>query len=61
MLGHSARNLRTYLGLSPRYIAKLANVSNSTVGLLERELPVRLDDRRKIMAVLYLEKASRSA
>lgn len=61
MLGYSARNLRTYLDLSPRDIAKLAKVSPRTVELLERDQPVKLDDRRKIMAVLYTEKAARFA
>ncbi|MFC2007056.1 hypothetical protein ACFLVB_00410 [Chloroflexota bacterium] len=61
MLGIYARNLREYLELSPKEVAKLAKVSSQAVDLLEREQPVQLDEKRRIIAALYQKKASRFA
>lgn len=53
MLGYYAKSLRTYLELSPKELAKLANVSKKAVDLLEQNQPLQRDDKRKIIAELY--------
>ena len=58
MLGFYARTLRTYLGLSPKELAKLAKVSPKAVDLFEHNQLIQRDDKRKIMAELYKRKAS---
>jgi len=58
-LGFLARNLRIYLDLSQREVAKLAKVSPKSVDLLEHNQPLTLDEKRKIMKELYLRKASK--
>ena len=61
MLGYYARNLRTYLELSPKELAKLAKVSTKAVDLLEHNQPLHGDDKRKIITELYKRKASKFA
>ena len=58
MLGFHAKSLRTYLELSPRELAKLANVSPKAVDLFERNEPLQLADTNKIMAELYKRKVN---
>ena len=57
MQGYYAKNLRNYLELSPKELAKIAKVSPKSIELLEHDEPLRLDDKRRIMAALYLIKA----
>ena len=57
MLDYYAKSLRIYLELSPKELAKLAKVSPKSVELFERGEPLQLDDKRRIMAALYLRKA----
>ena len=58
-LGFLARNLRIYLDLSQKEVAKLAKVSPNSVDLFEHNQPVPLDDRRRILKELYMRKASK--
>ena len=59
MLGFWARNLRTYLELTQKDLAKLAKVSPKAVDLFESNQPLPLDDKRKILTQLYMRKARR--
>ncbi len=61
MLDYYAKSLRTYLELSPKEVAKLAKVSPESVELFERGDPLRLEYKQKILAVLYMRKASKYA
>ena len=61
MLCYYAKSLRTYLNLSPKQLAKLANVYAKSVELMESGAPVQLGDKRKIMAALYMRKANNYA
>jgi transcriptional regulator with XRE-family HTH domain len=58
-LGSWARNLRMDLELSRKEIAGLAKVSTKSVDLLENNEPLILDNKRRILAALYLQKAKR--
>ena len=57
-IGYWARNLRLYLGLSQKEIAKRAKVPQKSVDLLEDNLPIQLDEKRRILRELYAIKAS---
>ena len=59
-LGFWARNLRIYLELTQKELAKLAKVSPRAVDLLEHNQPLPLDDKRKILKELYAMKVRRS-
>ena len=59
MLGFWARNLRIYLEIKPKELAKLADVHPKAVDLLEKNQPLPLADKRKILAALYAKKASK--
>ncbi len=56
MLGHWARNLRLYLELTQKELAKRARVSQHTVDLFERNRPLTPDEKRKILTELYIIK-----
>ena len=57
MYGLWARNLRIHLELSQKELAKLAKVSPKAVDLLEHNEPLPLEEKRRILAQLYAEKA----
>ena len=57
MRGNYAKSLRTYLGISLKDLAKLANVSPKSVTLLESNQPLQLEDKIRILAQLYKRKA----
>lgn len=59
MLGSWAKNLRIYLELSQKEVAKLAKVSLKSVDLFENNEPLPLDDKRKILRELYAEKVNK--
>jgi len=59
MLGFWARNLRIYLELSQKELAKLAKVSPKAVDLFESNQPLPLEDKRKILTELYARKANK--
>ena len=56
-LGFLARNLRLYLDLSQKELAKIARVSPESVDLFEHNQPLPLDEKRKILKELYQRKA----
>ena len=60
MHGYLARNIRMQLGLDQKGLAKIAHVSRKAVDLLENNEPLKLGDKRKILAHLYAEKAKKS-
>jgi transcriptional regulator with XRE-family HTH domain len=60
MHGYLARNIRTQLGLDQKELAKIANVSRTAVNMFEKDEPLKLLDRQKILARLYAEKAKKS-
>ncbi|MFC1918038.1 hypothetical protein ACFLXH_05255 [Chloroflexota bacterium] len=55
--GDRIRSLRLVLGLSQQKLSDSADVSPEEVALLERNLPVRLDVRRRVSRDLWLRKA----
>jgi len=57
MQGFWVRSLRTHLELSQKELAKLAKVSTKAVDLLEKGQALPLEEKRKILAQLYAEKA----
>ncbi|MFC1963826.1 hypothetical protein ACFLV1_00395 [Chloroflexota bacterium] len=56
-LGHQMHHLRLNLGLSPGILAKRAGTSTEEVRLIEHNLPVRLDARRRILRELLATKS----
>ncbi len=56
MLGVQVRDLRVYLELTEKELAKIARVSTKAVYLFEHNQPMPLDDKRKILTVLYARK-----
>jgi transcriptional regulator with XRE-family HTH domain len=56
-LGMKARGLRLALLLTQYRLAEMAGVPVEEVELFERNLPVCLDTRRKVLQVLWARKA----
>ena len=56
MMGVQVRDLRVYLELTEKELAKIAKVSTKAVYLFEHSQPMPLDDKRKILTVLYARK-----
>lgn len=54
--GAKARQLRLSLHLTTRKLASMAGVAQGDVKLLENDLPMCLDTRRKLLKVLWAEK-----
>ena len=57
-IGFKVRKLRVSRLLTQRELADMARVSQKDVSLLEHNLPVRLDAKRRILKELYARKAS---
>ena len=51
--GDEAARLRKIMNLTRRQVAVMAHVSKVEVGLFERNQPVRLDARRRILKELW--------
>jgi transcriptional regulator with XRE-family HTH domain len=56
LLGTQARKLRIAQHLSQQELADTAGVSVEAVGLFEHNLPLPLDNKRKILRELWAEK-----
>ena len=56
-LGSKARRLRISLLLTQRELANLAGVSPEEVRLLEQNLPLRMDAKRKLLKELWTRRA----
>jgi transcriptional regulator with XRE-family HTH domain len=54
--GFKAKKLRTSNHLTRRELAKIAGVSPDEINLFERNLPVPLDARRRILKELWARK-----
>ncbi|MFC1962145.1 hypothetical protein ACFLWN_03840 [Chloroflexota bacterium] len=52
-IGHWARNLRVYLELKPKELARKANVTLEEVILFEQNRPVSIDIKNRILKALY--------
>jgi transcriptional regulator with XRE-family HTH domain len=52
-LGRMLRNIRTSLQLTQREVAERFGVTTEEINLFEREMPVRLDTKLKILRQLY--------
>lgn len=61
MLGYKARRLRIAQHLTQREVAEKAGVSVEAVVLLERNLPLPLDFKRRILRELWAQKARSDA
>ncbi|OGO23837.1 MAG: hypothetical protein A2144_09370 [Chloroflexi bacterium RBG_16_50_9] len=59
MLGLYAKNMRIYLDLTQKELAKRAKVSPKYISSLEREQPLPLREKRKILSLLYAERAKK--
>ena len=57
-LGYQALILRLSQKLTQQELANLADVSQREVYLFERNLPVNLDIRRRLLKVLWAKKVS---
>lgn len=57
--GYETRKLRLAVSLTKQQVAELAGVSPEHVTLLEKRLPVPLDSKRRILAVLWARKAKK--
>ncbi|MFC1941602.1 hypothetical protein ACFLWU_00070 [Chloroflexota bacterium] len=55
-IGIRARRLRISEFLTRQQLAALSGVSVQEVGIFERNLPLQLDSRRKILKALWTEK-----
>lgn len=60
MDGYLARNIRKQLGLNQKELAKMANVSRKEIDTFEKNEPLKLLDKQKILARLFAEKAKKS-
>ena len=60
MDGYLARNIRKQLGLNQKELAKMANVSRKEIDTFEKNEPLKLLDRQKILARLFAEKTRKS-
>ena len=58
-LGSKARRLRISQLLTQQELANRAGVSQEEVRLLEHDLPLRLDAKRKLLKELWARKASK--
>ena len=56
-LGFKARRLRVAQLLTQLELADMAGISQEGVDLLERNLPVTLDTKRKLLKILWARKA----
>ena len=57
--GFKARRLRVSQLLTQRELANIAGTSQEDVSLLEHDLPVRLDAKRKLLRELWARKAGK--
>ncbi len=58
-LGFKARRLRLSQLLTTQELASMAGVSQEDVNLLENNLPLQLDSKRKLFRALRARKASK--
>ena len=58
-LGFKARRLRVSQMLTQQELANMAGVLKEDVSLLEHNLPLRLDSKRKLLRELWARKASK--
>ena len=58
-LGFKARRLRVSQLLTQHELANIAGVSQDEVSLLEHNLPLRLDAKRKLLRELWARKAGK--
>lgn len=58
-LGFKARRLRVSQLLTRQELAKLAGVSKEEVNLLEQNLPLRLDAKRRLLKELWAKKTNK--
>ena len=58
-LGFKVRRLRLSQLLTTEELASLAHVTQEDVNLLESNLPLRLDAKRKLLKELWARRASR--
>jgi len=56
--GDEATRLRKVMNLTRRQVAVMAHVSEVEVGLFERNQPVRLDARRRILKELWAARSN---
>ena len=56
-LGYKVRSLRISLGLTQSELADTVSVSPEEVDLLEHNLPVRLDVKRRLLRELWARRA----
>ena len=57
--GYETRRLRLAVSLTKQQVADLAGVPPEHVTLLEKHLPVPLDSKRRILAVLWAGKTGK--
>ncbi len=57
--GYETRRLRLAVNLTKQQVSELAGVPTEHVTLLEKHLPVPLDSKRRILAVLWAKKAAK--
>ena len=56
LMGFWAKNLRNYLDLTQNELARLASASPKSVDLLEKNEPLPLEEKRRILTELYVRK-----
>jgi DNA-binding XRE family transcriptional regulator len=61
LLGFKARRLRIAEGITQRELAGMAGVSVEAVDLFEHNLPLPLDDKRRILKELWAKKSRSDA
>jgi DNA-binding XRE family transcriptional regulator len=61
LLGFKARRLRIAEGITQRELADMAGVSVEAVDLFEHNLPLPLDDKRRILKELWAKKSRSDA
>lgn len=56
LMGLWVKNVRTSVNLTQKQLAKIARVSTRSVKSLEMNLPLTLEDKRRILTQLYIRK-----
>jgi transcriptional regulator with XRE-family HTH domain len=58
-IGSQVRKLRISCNLTPQQLADAAGVSTEEVNLLEQDLPIKLDSKRKVFKELWARKVKK--
>ena len=58
-IGSQVRKLRVSCKLTPQQLAEAAGVSTKEVNLLEKDMPVQLDSKRKVFKELWARKVKK--